>query len=125
MEILEVRPDDAGTYLCNVETYGEPLDQEHTLDVLVPPSVQVGPIFYSQNRDVSRFLSWLCLQPCLLAGTAVQWQVCRPIWFNDHLGVPGTGQPHAQGVLDQTGETLMIMIMISQNDQDHDDHPRE
>ena len=42
LEILEVRPDDAGTYLCNVETYGEPLDQEHTLDVLVPPSVQVG-----------------------------------------------------------------------------------
>ena len=42
MEILEVRPDDAGTYFCNVETYGEPLDQEHTLDVLVPPSVQVG-----------------------------------------------------------------------------------
>ena len=45
LEILEVRPDDAGTYLCNVETYGEPLDQEHTLDVLVPPSVQVGPSF--------------------------------------------------------------------------------
>ena len=42
LEILEVRPDDAGTYFCNVETYGEPLDQEHTLDVLVPPSVQVG-----------------------------------------------------------------------------------
>ena len=45
LEILEVRPDDAGTYFCNVETYGEPLDQEHTLDVLVPPSVQVGPNF--------------------------------------------------------------------------------
>ena len=41
LEILEVRPDDAGTYFCNVETYGEPLDQAHTLDVLVPPSVQV------------------------------------------------------------------------------------
>ena len=41
LEILEVRPEDAGTYFCNVETYGEPLDQAHTLDVLVPPSVQV------------------------------------------------------------------------------------
>ena len=126
LEILEVRPDDAGTYFCNLETYGEPLDQEHTLDVLVPPSVQVGPNFKSicsWNWDILSFLLWLlCVQPYLLAGTAVQWQVCRPIWFNDHLGVPGTGQPHAQGVLDQTGETLRIIIMTSQNDQGHDDH---
>ena len=56
LEILEVRPDDAGTYFCNVETYGEPLDQEHTLDVLVPPSVQVGPIFIGPESD-----HWLCL----------------------------------------------------------------
>ena len=29
LEILEVRPDDAGTYFCNVETYGKPLDHHH------------------------------------------------------------------------------------------------
>ena len=47
LEILEVRPEDAGTYFCNVETYGEPLDQAHTLDVLVPPSVQVRLLLFS------------------------------------------------------------------------------
>ena len=52
LEILEVRPEDAGTYFCNVETYGEPLDQAHTLDVLVPPSVQVRLLhFFLHHLD--------------------------------------------------------------------------
>ena len=51
LEILEVRPEDAGTYFCNVETYGEPLDQAHTLDVLVPPSVQVEASFIICHFD--------------------------------------------------------------------------
>ena len=51
LEILEVRPEDAGTYFCNVETYGEPLDQAHTLDVLVPPSVQVEASFIICHLD--------------------------------------------------------------------------
>ena len=63
LEILEIRPEDAGTYFCNVETYGEPLDQAHTLDVLVPPSVQVKlPPFF--------------LLPIILiiwTGPAVEW----------------------------------------------------
>jgi len=59
LEILEVRPDDAGTYFCNVETYGEPLDQAHTLDVLVPPSVQAQP---SNGKFVVRSGSTITLE---------------------------------------------------------------
>ena len=34
LEISEVTEDDAGEYVCNVETFGAPLDQLHTLSVL-------------------------------------------------------------------------------------------
>ena len=33
LEISNVTADDAGDYICNVETYGAPLDQVHTLRV--------------------------------------------------------------------------------------------
>ena len=94
LEILEVRPEDAGTYFCNVETYGEPLDQAHTLDVLVPPSVQV------QDRR----LFYIVSISIIVTGTTLQWEVCRPRRVDDHLGVQSTGQPNAQGRLDQTGD---------------------
>merc|ERR1719334_649368 len=31
LEITEVNEEDAGEYICNVETFGEPLDQAHRL----------------------------------------------------------------------------------------------
>ena len=34
LEISEVTEEDAGEYVCNVETFGSPLDQLHTLSVL-------------------------------------------------------------------------------------------
>ena len=34
LEISEVAEEDAGEYVCNVETHGAPLDQIHTLTVL-------------------------------------------------------------------------------------------
>ena len=94
LEILEVRPEDAGTYFCNVETYGEPLDQAHTLDVLVPPSVQVQDLrlFYIVSISI------------IFTGATLQWEICRPRRVDDHLGVQSTGQPNAQGRLDQTGD---------------------
>ena len=94
LEILEVRPEDAGTYFCNVETYGEPLDQAHTLDVLVPPSVQVQ----------DRCLFYIVSISIIFTGATLQWEVCRPCRVDDHLGVQSTGQPNAQGRLDQTGD---------------------
>ena len=33
LEISEVTEEDAGDYICNVETFGSPLDQVHTLSV--------------------------------------------------------------------------------------------
>ena len=59
LEISDVTEEDAGQYICNVETFGSPLDQVHTLSVLgknnalqsrllthllpVPPSIQSVP----------------------------------------------------------------------------------
>lgn len=43
LEILEISEEDAGEYICEVETFGPPLDQVHTLEVLVPPLVQPKP----------------------------------------------------------------------------------
>ena len=55
LEISDVTEEDAGQYICNVETFGSPLDQVHTVSVLgktpfqtrlltnfipVPPSIQ-------------------------------------------------------------------------------------
>jgi len=40
LEISDVTEEDAGQYICNVETFGSPLEQVHTLSVLVPPSIQ-------------------------------------------------------------------------------------
>jgi hypothetical protein len=34
LEISDVTEEDAGQYICNVETFGSPLDQVHTLSVL-------------------------------------------------------------------------------------------
>ena len=34
LEILEIGEEDAGEYICEVETFGPPLDQVHTLEVL-------------------------------------------------------------------------------------------
>ena len=34
LEISDVTEDDAGEYICNVETFGSPLDQIHTVSVL-------------------------------------------------------------------------------------------
>ena len=34
LEISDVTEDDAGEYICNVETVGDPLDQQHTVTVL-------------------------------------------------------------------------------------------
>ena len=34
LEILEIGEEDAGEYICEVETFGPPLDQLHTLEVL-------------------------------------------------------------------------------------------
>ena len=34
LEISDVTEDDAGEYICNVETVGDPLDQEHAVTVL-------------------------------------------------------------------------------------------
>jgi len=43
LEISEVTEDDAGEYICNVETVGDPLDQQHTVTVLVAPSIESVP----------------------------------------------------------------------------------
>ena len=88
-----MRPDDAGTYFCNVETYGEPLDQAHTLDVLVPPSVQVC-WFSTHHHHHYHYLT----------GATLQWKVCCPLRFDDHVGVSSPGKPNAKGGLDQTGK---------------------
>ena len=34
LEIADVTEEDAGQYICNVETFGSPLDQVHTVSVL-------------------------------------------------------------------------------------------
>jgi len=34
LEILEIGEEDAGEFICEVETFGPPLDQVHTLEVL-------------------------------------------------------------------------------------------
>ena len=34
LEISGIREEDTGEYICEVETYGAPLDQTHTLEVL-------------------------------------------------------------------------------------------
>ena len=34
LEISDVTEEDAGQYICNVETFGSPLDQVHTVSVL-------------------------------------------------------------------------------------------
>ena len=43
LEISNVTDDDAGEYICNVETFGAPLDQVHRLTVLVAPSIEALP----------------------------------------------------------------------------------
>ena len=58
LEISDVTEEDAGQYICNMETFGSPLDQVHTVSVLgktpfqtrlltnfipVPPSIQSVP----------------------------------------------------------------------------------
>jgi len=40
--------------------------------------------------------------PALCSGATLQWEICRPRRVDDHLGVQSTGQPNAQGRLDQT-----------------------
>ena len=34
LDISDVTEEDAGEYICNVETVGDPLDQSHTVSVL-------------------------------------------------------------------------------------------
>ena len=34
LDINEVMEEDAGEYVCEIETYGDPLDQVHTVEVL-------------------------------------------------------------------------------------------
>lgn len=34
LNIRDVNEEDAGEYICEIETYGSPLDQMHTLEVL-------------------------------------------------------------------------------------------
>jgi len=80
LEILEVRPEDAGTYFCNVETYGEPLDQAHTLDVLVPPSVQAQP---SNGKFVVRAGSTITLE-CRAQGNPMP----RVAWTRQNSMMP-------------------------------------
>lgn len=40
LEISAIEVEDGGDYICNVETVGRPLDQVHTLTVLVPPVIK-------------------------------------------------------------------------------------
>jgi hypothetical protein len=39
LQIENVSPDDRGEYICEVETYGDPIDQINQLNVLVPPVI--------------------------------------------------------------------------------------
>ena len=43
LEIFNVSLEDAGEYICNVETFGHPLDQKHVLTVLVAPTIEFVP----------------------------------------------------------------------------------
>uniref|UniRef100_A0A0K2SXN7 Ig-like domain-containing protein n=1 Tax=Lepeophtheirus salmonis TaxID=72036 RepID=A0A0K2SXN7_LEPSM len=43
LQIRNLRESDAGEYVCEIETYGSPLDQKSTLEILVPPRVEPQP----------------------------------------------------------------------------------
>jgi len=59
LRIDQVSGEDAGEYLCNVETFGAPLDQAHTLDILIPPTLHVRP---DNRRAVVRSGSTISLE---------------------------------------------------------------
>jgi len=43
LRISQLKDSDAGEYVCQIETYGSPLDQRSTLEILVPPKVVPVP----------------------------------------------------------------------------------
>eukprot|EP00090_Calanus_glacialis_P003808 TRINITY_DN12843_c0_g1_i2.p1 TRINITY_DN12843_c0_g1~~TRINITY_DN12843_c0_g1_i2.p1 ORF type:complete len:446 (-),score=143.17 TRINITY_DN12843_c0_g1_i2:65-1402(-) len=87
LEISDVTEEDAGQYICNVETFGSPLDQVHSVSVLVPPSIQSVP----QDGKIK-----------VLAGSSVTIQ-CRArgnptpqiTWSRQNLLLPGGDETQA------------------------------
>ncbi|XP_023342737.1 limbic system-associated membrane protein [Eurytemora carolleeae] len=51
LSISSITDEDSGEYICEVETFGAPLHQQHKLEVLVPPRVESTP---SDGRLVVR-----------------------------------------------------------------------
>jgi len=44
LKINNIRPGDAGTYSCSISTYGDPVTLTHSLEILVPPSIEADPL---------------------------------------------------------------------------------
>ena len=67
LEISDVTEDDAGEYICNVETFGSPLDQVHTMSVL-------GKTVMLNARLLTRLHASTSLYPVRTSG----WYNCSP-----------------------------------------------
>lgn len=88
LHITHVTPDDRGSYICELETYGEPIHQTNALDVLVPPSIS---ILNSGNT-----LSVRKDSPVSLACNASGFPQPRIIWQREFQMLP-TGEKEREG----------------------------
>lgn len=93
LEISNVEELDAGQYICNVETFGSPLDQTHRLEVLVPPNIESRP---SDGKFVVRAGSTITLE-CQATGNPHP----EITWTRENLMLPN-------GEKSLTGQSLVI-----------------
>lgn len=73
LQIRNLKKSDAGEYVCEIETYGSPLDQTNTLEILVPAYVEPQP---TDGKFVVRKGSTITLS-CRATGNpmpTVTWQ---------------------------------------------------
>ena len=84
---------------------------------LTPLMSLCHPPFRSKIVDLTRFI--VHHHHHYLTGATLQWKVCRPLRFDDHVGVSSPGKPNAKGGLDQTGKHYGDL------DDDYDDHDDE
>jgi len=43
LELTQLKPDDQGTYTCEIDVMGKPISIKHKIEVMVPPAVQSKP----------------------------------------------------------------------------------
>ena len=55
LEISDVTEEDAGQYICNVETFGSPLDQVHTVSVLGKNNACTDQTAYTLHTSASLY----------------------------------------------------------------------